>query len=60
MKKCLESKWISVKERLPKPDENVLLAFHGVPVVGLGINVTDEPPFTITHWMPIPEIPKEE
>lgn len=35
--------WISVKDRLPEPSEKVLT--YGVK--------------TVTHWMPLPEPPKE-
>ena len=35
-------RWISVKERLPELNENVLLLMEGVPVIGLGENVKDE------------------
>ena len=36
--------WISVKDRLPEPSEKVLT--YGVK--------------TVTHWMPLPEPPKEK
>lgn len=58
--------WISVKERLPEPGERVLTAFDNfvaeafVNYSGVwmrnGFELDWCPP---THWMPLPEPPKE-
>lgn len=59
--------WIPVEERLPKPQENPVIAcdYTGVclawysPTMGwqyrTGLSGVD-----ITHWMPLPQPPKEE
>lgn len=44
MKRYAENPWISVKDRMPEPEQKyVARCFNGV----------------ITHWMPLPEAPKE-
>ena len=69
------SEWISVNERMPEPDKDVLLCF------GLGdfrmavggkyeldegwYSITDAEYYTDcdttpTHWMPLPDPPKED
>lgn len=60
-------RWIPVEERLPKPQENPVIAcdYTGVclawysPTMGwqyrTGLSGVD-----ITHWMPLPQPPKEE
>ena len=64
-------RWISVEERLPEVNEDVVLIMpvddgHCIRIgwrtkggnwwaAGQGI-----PPITVTHWMPLPEPPKEE
>lgn len=75
-------KWISVKERLPKPSTYVLaLTAPGALSVGENVIVADyihpkkeeygvfimaytscadQYILPVTHWMPIPEMPKEE
>ena len=62
-----QMRWIPVEERLPKPQENPVIAcdYTGVclawysPTMGwqyrTGLSGVD-----ITHWMPLPAAPKEE
>jgi hypothetical protein len=56
--------WISVSERLPEVQQNVLAAVAGE--VGIAHRYVDgwfwdvdewSRPFTPTHWMPLPEPP---
>lgn len=55
-------KWISVKDRLPEPNERVLAYFPAMrdseaviqPSKGWAVNKF------VSHWMPLPEPPKEE
>lgn len=70
------SKWIPVTERLPKPETEVMVAFDDGEVWAVWQNWElygdGENPFayakdaewkawhTVTHWMPLPEPPKEE
>ena len=63
------NEWVSVEERLPAPTESLVLVYDGA---GVGINMawysyamgwkyrTGLPGVEITHWMPLPEPPKEE
>ena len=59
------SEWISVKERLPEEDVVVILTDHID--VGTGwfngkgwrTPFADIDEYRITHWMPLPEPPKE-
>lgn len=60
--------WISIKDGLPQSKENVLCFYKFEPespnVIadnvyfgnGVWMNETDK----VTHWMPLPEPPKEE
>ena len=66
----IEGEWISVKEKLPKDYEDVVIIMrdgasswyrvayreYGGWSFGGGRRVNDE----VTHWMPLPEPPKEE
>ena len=66
------AEWISVKDRLPKPVVSVLVYMPGerpLPTVHEGFlaiegvwyaNHFDRDPDEVTHWMPLPEPPKEE
>ena len=66
------SGWISVEERLPKefvsvlvymPEERPLPTVHEGFLAREGVwyaNHFDREPMEITHWMPLPEAPKEE
>lgn len=65
------SEWISVTDRLPDDDQNVLFAnchLGGLPSTGwYEKNIGFLPHGSIsnivavaTHWMPLPETPKEE
>ena len=58
--------WINVKDRLPENDDDVLLATSGG--IGLGYyniyfdewtDYTNDDNNRVTHWMPLPEPPKE-
>jgi len=58
--------WISVKDRLPEEDGKYLCVWQGMSIeTGLFINghfrlygeIKDK---LVTHWMPMPEPPKEE
>jgi hypothetical protein len=67
-----QPQWISVEERLPTPFVSVLVYMPGerpLPTVHEGFlaregmwyaNHFDREPLEITHWMPLPEPPKEE
>jgi len=63
-----ETKWISIKDRLPKP-ENVVMVTYKYPTgrqeVTMSFTTEKHPEFfdhvcydLITHWMPLPEPPE--
>lgn len=60
--------WISVKDRLPDNNDEVLMFICGVHVLGYvdingeWYNDVDEKEFSgsVTHWMPLPDPPKEK
>jgi hypothetical protein len=67
------SEWISVKDRLPETSELVLQRIDRVdefPTFDLGLYYPEEKRWinrlsskytcTVTHWMPIPEPPKDD
>ena len=57
------TEWISVKDKLPEPWTEVLI-WRGpeYPIVSSEVTPTGLwcHFFNITHWMPLPEPPKEE
>lgn len=58
------SDWISVKDRLPEPNTWVLVYSKQGVYVNLRLDYIHKGrwvnSFLVTHWMPIPELPKEE
>ena len=74
--KTEQLKWISAEELLPEPETDVIVCFDDGEVCSLWQNWTtdkswDEPltyfkdaamedTHKVTHWMPLPEPPKEE
>lgn len=67
------SEWVSVKRRMPEDDEYVLVAITGMKSYGYEryvrmdfrrdgrwVSAFDEPIEVVTHWMPLPEPPKED
>ena len=62
-----QMRWIPVEERLPEPTENPVLVhdYSGVSVAWhsktMGwVYKTGLPCVDVTHWMPLPQPPKEE
>lgn len=54
--------WISVEERLPEPWKEVLI-YRGEEMAIVSSEVTPDGRWlfsNVTHWMPLPEPPKEE
>lgn len=67
LKDYQSSKWISVEERLPEEGVSVLIYGFGCVDIGWVIDtgwrseyINDYDEGEITHWMPLPEPPKEE
>lgn len=65
--KAAQPKWISVEERLPEEGVSVLIYGFGCMDIGWIIDtgwrseyISDYDKGEITHWMPMPEPPKEE
>lgn len=58
----VSSKWISVEERLPSRDDTVLAFWEGMRGTDAAIQVNKGWNIygTITHWMPLPQPPREE
>ena len=64
------SKWISVKDKLPEDYKKVLTCDHkgNIHVMfhysgfqdPFGISKNDSRYHPVTHWMPLPSLPKEE
>ena len=57
-----EREWISVKDRLPKPNENVLVYCkeYGIYVdIHMSGGIFGYSMDSVTHWMPLPEPPEE-
>lgn len=60
------SEWISVKDKMPEPWEDVLVAYRDIKTVVDIDCVGHEGTFlfkskgTPTHWMPLPAPPKKE
>lgn len=61
------NEWVSVEERLPAPTERLVLVYDctGVNMAWYSYAMgwkyrTGLPGVEITHWMPLPEPPKEE
>ena len=57
--------WISVEERLPERSENVLTAAKGDRVrenflISAERDEWSYDSYSVTHWMPLPEPPKED
>ncbi|MGB4820495.1 MAG: DUF551 domain-containing protein [Saprospiraceae bacterium] len=59
--------WISVKDRLPEINTFNLVTYGAIPFVavykGLGVWIDHDlelwEPDEVTHWMPLPEPPKD-
>lgn len=62
----MKNEWISVKERLPEIDDEVIIYVDGITDCAfyIGRNIFERGnrirETDVTHWMPIPEPPQEE
>lgn len=54
--------WISVKDKLPEPNERVLAYFPEMRDCEVDIQISKGWAINkfVSHWMPLPEPPKEE
>jgi hypothetical protein len=56
-------KWISVKDRLPEDNQQVLVSYGGTDAIDIRIFFKDIDLWSdlhVTHWMPLPEAPNNE
>ena len=63
-------KWISVKDRMPEEEESIIFTYGenetevGLVVNGTFLGLIDEgrlaPVYNVSHWMPLPESPKDK
>jgi len=61
------SPWISVKDRLPNGDKKILVYCNGIGEIIVFYNLIDKVfmdelniYIAVTHWMPLPQPPKEK
>jgi len=52
--------WISVKDRLPPFYDKSVILFDGEEIFASSLEEPDLEDWHITHWMPLPEPPKED
>lgn len=60
------NEWISVKKQLPEAFETVIAYCDNADMIfgfmtsdGYWVELGSEIPYTVTHWMSVPEPPKE-